>query len=153
MKAIFVESINRYLAKGPADDMLWTPPLDKKIFKLLTYSFGKICVVSLNTYKLLPEKMLQDNNRQFIIAEKTGPNSLYNLNKIYPNAVLIGGPRFLKAAQKINVIDTFIITTVHTDIISSEEYKNPFTDYLKSLKSLCTIKFDEMTINIYENNC
>lgn len=147
MKAIFVESANGYMAKGPDDDMLWTPSLDKKIYRLLSFALGGVYVVSDVTYKLLPQKMLNDPNRTFIVAEITGPNSLINLNKKYPQAILIGGPTFLKAADKLNLIDTYIITTVNEEIQSSEEFKNPFT--LDS--PICTINFGCMYINIYKN--
>ena len=151
MKAIFVESKNGYLAKGADDDMSWTPSLDKKLFKLLTYAYGGVCVVSLNTYQLLPKKMLFDENRKFIIAEKCGPRSLYNLNKAYPNAVLIGGPKFLRAAYEAKVIDTFIVTTTENTIKNNSRYENPFIDELLNLEVQCTIKFDTMTVRVYKN--
>lgn len=151
MKAIFVESKNGYLAKGADDDMSWTPSLDKKLFKLLTYVYGGVCVVSLNTYQLLPKKMLFDENRKFIIAEKWGPCSLYNLNKSYPNAVLIGGPKFLRAAYEAKVIDTFIVTTTENTIKNNSRYENPFIDELLNLEVQCTIKFDTMTVRVYKN--
>ena len=74
MKAIFVESLNGYLARGPDDDMLWTPPLDKKIFKLLSFAFGGVYVCSKQTYNLLPEKMRLDPAREFIIASRSEKN-------------------------------------------------------------------------------
>ena len=151
MKAIFVESKNGYLAKGPEDDMTWTPSLDKKIFKLLTYVYGGVCVVSPHTYQLLPKKMLYEGDRRFIIAEKYGPRSLYNLNKAYPDAVLIGGPKFLKAAYDAKVIDTFIVTTTENVIKNNSRYENPFIDELLLIEPCCTIKFDTMTIRMYKN--
>lgn len=152
MKAIFVESQNGYLAKNAEDDMTWTPSLDKKLFKLLTYAYGGICVVSLHTYQLLPKKMLYDGDRQFIIAEKYGPKSLYNLNKLYPNAVLIGGPRFLRAANEAKVIDTFIVTTTNTTIKNNTKYENPFIDKFLLMEPKCTINFEEMTVRVYKND-
>lgn len=151
MKVIFVESHNGYLAKGPGDDMLWTPKLDKQLFKLISCAFGGIYVCSRNTYRLLPKKMLLDDNRKFIIAEKTGFNSLYNLNKIFPNAVLIGGPDFLKAAYDAKVIDTFIVTTLEQDIRSNKKYENPFIDILLNLTMLCEIAFTNMVVRVYKN--
>lgn len=152
MKAIFVESKDNFLAKSGEDDMLWTPSLDKKLFKLLSCAFGGICIVSKHTYNLLPNIMLKDKNRQFIIAERTGPNSLYNLNKLYPNGILIGGPSFLWAAYNEDVIDTFIITTINKEIKCQDlKFKNPFLDILKNIETNCLIKFDEMEIRIYRN--
>ena len=152
MKAIFVESLNGYLARGANDDMLWTPPLDKKIFKLLSFAFGGVCVCSAHTYKLLPDAMRGDKNRRFIIADKTGENSLVALNKKYPNGVLIGGPRFLTAAYNVGVIDTFIITTVNKVIAGAPEYKNPFAESLVKQGADCEIAFPDMIVRVYKNN-
>lgn len=152
MKAIFVESLNGYLARGANDDMMWTPSLDKKIFKLLNFAFGGVCVCSRNTYDLLPDAMRNDKNRKFIIANKSGENTLDKLNKLYPNGVLIGGPRFLKVAYNLGVIDTFIVTTVNKPIASTPEYKNPFVSKFAQIGALCEIKFDDMVVRVYKNN-
>lgn len=76
-----MESANGYLAKSDSDNMLWTPKLDKKIFKLLTYACGGVCVCSKKTYDLLPYQMLNDKNRKFIIATRDGSTTLPKLNK------------------------------------------------------------------------
>lgn len=151
MKAIFVESLNGYMAKGPDDDMLWTPSLDKKIFRLFTSAYGGVCICSRNTYNLLPRKMIGDVNRRFIVATRTGQTTLRSLNKIYPNAVLIGGPTFLKSAFDEGVIDTFIVTTVKKSIKNNERYENPFIDELIKLDTQCEVDFNEMTVRIYYN--
>lgn len=147
MKAIFVESANGYLARNELDDMSWTPSLDKKIFKFLTLVSGGICVCSKHTYKLLPNIMLKDTNRKYIIAERTGEKSLSELNKKYPNAVLVGGVTFLKAAYDLDVIDTFVVTTVPLAIQSTEKYKNPFTKILKT--PACMLLLDTMSVKVY----
>lgn len=151
MKAIFVESQNGYLAKGPEDDMSWTPSLDKKLFRLLSCAFGGIYVCSRATYMLLPQKMKEDNRRRFIIAERAGINSLYYLNKRFPNAVLLGGPTFLKAAYKMKVIDTFIVTTTENTIKNNSRYENPFIDILLQQEMIGSIEFPELTVRIYKN--
>lgn len=151
MKAIFVESQNGYLAKGPDDDMSWTPSLDKKLFKLLSLAFGGVYVCSRRTYMLLPKKMVLDENRKFIIAEKAGINSLYHLNKMFPNAVLLGGPTFLKAAYNAKVIDSFIITTVEQRIRNNRKYENPFIDILLQQELIGEVKFNELTVRVYKN--
>lgn len=147
MKAIFIESSNGYLARGASDNMMWTPILDKQIFKLLT-SIGGVCVCSKNTYKLLPKKMLDDPARQFIVAERTGSKSLPALNIVYPDAFLVGGAEFLLAAYNMSVIDTMIITTTNTPIESRRKYKNPFANNLRAPVS--TIQFPDMTVRIYK---
>lgn len=147
MKAVFVESYNGYMARNDKDDMKWTPSLDKKIFKLLTFALGGVCVCSEKTYKLLPPKILNDG-RKFVVAGRTQFNSLSALNKKYPDAVLVGGPTFLRAAYRLGVIDTFIVTTVYDEIKSTEEYKNPFTEILT--KPVCSVALDGMAVRIYK---
>ncbi|MBO4480407.1 MAG: hypothetical protein J5742_02145 [Alphaproteobacteria bacterium] len=147
MKAIFVESCNGYLARGENDDMSWTPELDKKIFKLLTFACGGVYVCSPHTFGLLPEKMRMDKNRMFLVAKRSGDMSLRNLNYDFPNAILVGGPVFLQAAYDVGVIDTFVITTVKQKIIADERYKNPFSKILPQPSA--TIPFDDMTVRIY----
>ena len=109
MKAIFVESANGYMATSACDDMLWTPTIDKKIFRLLTTFGSGICVCSKHTYSLLPPKMVFDPARKFIVAEKTGSKSLPALNNVYPDAILIGGPAFIKVAYNMSILDTIIV--------------------------------------------
>lgn len=152
MKAIFVESSNGYLAKGPDDDMSWTPSLDKKIFKLLTYVYGGVCICSKRTYELLPLKMRNDSNRTFICADRTGSRSLQHLNMLFPNAVLIGGPTFLKAAFDAGVIDTFIVTTVEKTIKNNSKYENPFIDLLLKANQTGEVEFNDLVVRIYTNS-
>lgn len=151
MKAIFVESNNGYLARSSDDKMEWTPTFDKKIFRLLTHAFGGVCVCSRQTYTLLPKSMLYDEHRKFIIAERAGQHSLYNLNKVYPDAVLIGGPTFLKAAYDAKVIDMFIVTTTDCTIRNNSKFENPFIDILLQLDMQCALKFPGMTVRVYKN--
>ena len=151
MKAIFVESLDGYLAKGPEDRMLWTPSLDKQIFKLLSCAFGGVCICSNHTWELLPKSMKYCEFRKFIVAEKAGPYSLGNLNRIYPNAVLIGGPTFLKAAYNAKVIDTFI----NNEMKSNEDrinntYKEIIVNSLYP-KDLMFLKVDSLSILLFQD--
>ena len=105
MKAIFVESLNGYLAKGPNDDMSWTPTLDKKIFKLLSFALGGIYFCSKRTFNLLPEVMTTDPNRHFEIVDHHYNNDdWYLASKLFSNAVVLGGPTFLKAVYDKGLI-------------------------------------------------
>ena len=150
MKAVFVESYNGYLAKSDTDDMRWTGVFDKKLFKLLTYSFGGVCVCSKHTYSLLPDKMKQDANRRFIVAGREGQSALPNLNTAFPNAVLVGGKTFLTAAYDLGVIDTFIVTTLNEPILGAEQHKNPFRKILTN--PACEVMFPELIVRVYYSN-
>lgn len=151
MKAVFVESLNGYMAREAEDDMMWTPILDKKLFRLITSLYGGECVCSRHTLRLLPKKMLYDTHRKFIMATKAGPFSLKHLNETIPNAILIGGPEFLKAAYDEGVIDTFIITTTKKPIRNNSRYENPFIDELVKLDVQCEVDFGEVVIRVYYN--
>lgn len=151
MKAVFVESLNGYMATEANDNMGWTPSIDKKIFRLLTVAFGGVCICSRNTYNLLPKQMLCDENRVFIIAQRTGRYSLKQLNMQFPNATLIGGPKFLRAAYDEGVIDTFVVTTTKKAIRNNSNYENPFIDDLIRLDAQCEIDFGEIVVRVYKN--
>lgn len=149
MKAVFVESYNGYMAKSDTDDMRWTGAFDKKMFKLLTYSFGGVCVCSKHTYSLLPDVMKRDVNRRFIVAEREGKYALPALNKTFPNAVLVGGKTFLTAAYNLGVIDTFVITTLNEPILGAEQHKNPFRKILTN--PACEVIFPDLIVRVYYN--
>ena len=148
MKTMFVESANHYLAKGPNDDLRWTGVLDKKLFRLLT-SFGSgVCICSKHTYNLLPQNMLADPARRYIVAEKTGKNSLVALNQVHPGAFLICGPKLLQIAYNLSILDTIVVTTTKFDIDGDEKYKNPL---VKNLKNPTTkIDFGDIILSIYK---
>lgn len=148
MKAIFVQSSNGYIARCPFDDMSWTPSQDKKLFHLLTTFDSGVCVCSKHTYDLLPKKMLADPARKYIVAERTGKNSLVALNQVYPSAVLIGGAKFLKAAHGYSIIDTFVVSTTKVPIVGNENYKNPFAEILTN--PVAQIDFGDVIVRVYK---
>lgn len=149
MKAVFVESYNGYMAKSDTDDMRWTPVHDKKLFKLLSYAYGGVCICSAKTYSLLPENMKKDVNRRFIVAEREGKYSLPSLNKTFPSGVLIGGKTFLTAAYNLGVIDTFVVTTLNDSIVGTKAHQNPFREILTT--PACEVMFPEMVVRVYYN--
>ena len=152
MKAIFVESLNGYLAKGPNDDMSWTPTLDKKIFKLLSFALGGIYFCSKRTFNLLPEVMTTDPNRHFEIVDHNYSNDdWYLASKLFSNAVVLGGPTFLKAVYDKGLIDTFIVTTTLETIQGTPGYENPFTEILKTWTCVCETTLKNMIIKVYKN--
>ncbi len=53
MKVIMGVSADGYTAKGPHDDMSWTPLLDRQIFRAMTLTGGGKLVMGSNTYKSL----------------------------------------------------------------------------------------------------
>lgn len=144
MKAIYVRSYNRVMATGPEDDMSWTGSLDKKLFRLLTTAL-KIVIVSKNCKDHLPKCMF-DGVRLFkSVDRQTSLYSLKDYNTLYPDAALIGGPRFIRAALDEGVIDTVIETTIMDVLPSRPEYMAPDLKE-KGFEKVAEIKFDDITI-------
>lgn len=148
MNLIIAQTMDNYMAEGAYDKMQWTPKLDKYIFKLLSI-YSHICICSNNTYKLLPTKMLNDKYRKFIIAEKEGPNSLINLNNKYPNALLIGGPRFIKICMEKNLLNLIIIITVNKlSVKQDKKYKNPLLN--REMEEIFNFYIDDLKIELFK---
>ena len=147
MKVIYVVSNNGLMARGPDDNMSWTPKLDKQIFRLLT-TFDEWCVCSKRTYELLSRKMLADPARKFIVAEKIGENSLVELNRRNPNIILIGGPTILKVAYDLKILDTIVVNTTKTNISGDPKYRDPLADVLKN--PISKIDFGDFVTMVYK---
>lgn len=137
------------MARGADDDMRWTPRMDKQIFRLLAAVSGDVYVCSKNTYALLPSAMRGDVQRRFYVAARDGENSLINLGANFPNAILMGGPAFLRAAYDMNLIDTFVVTTLDMSIDGDARYRNPFNEVLANVPPVCALRFPDMTVRVY----
>lgn len=108
MNTIIVETDDGYIAKDNNDILDWGIVIDKYIFKWVSLC-SKNIITSKNTYKLLPQKMKEDPDRNIIIAEKEGPLSLEYLYKKYPDALVIGGCNFINSAINKGIISKIII--------------------------------------------
>ncbi len=101
MRLIMAVSEDGFLARGHDDDMSWTLPMDKKIFKLLTSVGGKLAAGRV-TFDLMPKDL-------------DGGRTLYNLSRKsmvlpgfalrHPDAWLVGGPSIATVALKDGHID------------------------------------------------
>lgn len=152
MKAIFAESLNGYLAKGPNDDMSWTPKLDKKLFKLLSIVLGGVYFCSRHTFNLLPKKMTSDPNRHFEVVDRQYSDEDWKrAGQVFKNAIILGGPTFLKVVYDKGLIDTFIITTTLKTIQGQPGYENPFIEILNTWSCSCETILSDMIIKVYTN--
>jgi hypothetical protein len=92
--------------------------------------------------------MLDDPARTYIVAEKVGSKSLPALNNVYPDAILIGGPAFIKVAYNMSILDTIVVTTTKSNITGDPKYKNPL---IKNLRHPTTqIDFGDIIVRIYK---
>lgn len=107
MRLLMAVSADGYLCLGPNDDMKWTGPTDKKLFRALT-SVGGVCAVGVTTYHLTPSL----DGRQLIPLSRRG-YTLDRLQEEHPDAWLLGGPTVAKAA-----LDAGLVTEAHINEVN-----------------------------------
>lgn len=103
MKLILAVSGDGFLCRGPEDDMKWTGPLDKFIFKLLTLSDGATLLAGSTTFSQLPilpgRKVVRISRGQY-----PGALSLPMAQQAYPDGWLLGGPTVARAALEQGLV-------------------------------------------------
>jgi hypothetical protein len=91
-----------YLARGPDDDMSWTGPLDKAVFRALT-AIGGVVAAGSHTFDLMPKVL---HGRTLLRLSRTSilSWSLEQLARVQPGAWLVGGPTVVRAALDSNLV-------------------------------------------------
>ncbi len=123
MRLLLACSANGVLAHGPKDDMSWTGPIDKAIFRTLT-GVGGMCAAGTATYDLMPAL----DGREFIPLSRNG-FTLRHLQNAYPDAWLLGGPNVAKAALLYGLVTEFHLCRIE-DVVLKE------TDEAYTLKGM-----------------
>lgn len=148
MKFMAAISPDGYMCRGPEDTMAWTPKIDKQIFQIISSLNGGICLVSKKTLLNMPRFL---EGRTLIPISRKNFNLAQAYEK-FPNALIIGGPTLLKAANHFALIDELIINQIHeVSPISQkvpDEYRFPL-DILTSYNKVIDIEFFEMQTSIY----
>lgn len=106
MRLIMAVSQDGYVARGPRDDMKWTPGVDKRLFKLLTSVGFAPLAAGRKTAELMPSL----NGRPVIGISRnpqmgSGHVTLEEFYAFNPNAWLIGGQDLARSAIKKNYVD------------------------------------------------
>ena len=94
-------SADGFLARGPDDDMTWTGPADKRVFRVLT-GVGGMCAVGTRTWELMPSL----EGRQVIPISQNG-YTLARLWDEHPDTWLLGGPTVARAALRLGLVSEF----------------------------------------------
>ena len=112
LKVVLARSEDGYLAKGPVDDMRWTGPTDKAVFKLLTLVGGTVAVGRC-TASCMPSRL---PGRELLTVTRTpdGPGevTLEQLASKKPGAWLAGGLTVVLAALELDLVDELFLVTV-----------------------------------------
>lgn len=99
MNLIMAISNNGYVARSADDDMSWTGPIDKAVFRLLT-STNPVLAVSAKTLEYMPKTL---PGRGKLYALSTNPSkgvALEDLVQMAPDAWLLGGQELALYALK-----------------------------------------------------
>lgn len=107
MRLILAESADGFLAKPGADDMSWTGPTDKKLFKLFTLAGpGSVLLTSAITVQCMPQLWRRS---LALVSRQTFPLRLAQAT--YPDAWLIGGPTLALAAVQEGLCTQVVLCT------------------------------------------
>lgn len=129
MKLIMAISGNGYVAMGPEDDMSWTGPVDKAVFKLLT-STSEVLAVSAKTLEFMPNEL---PGRGRLYALSTNPRrgvALEDFAAVHPNAWLLGGQELALYALKNGFVDkAYLCRALGTEIVQETRIEDRLTPY------------------------
>lgn len=132
MRLIMAVSQNGYLCRGPEDDMSWTGPLDKLIFKVLTHVGGP-CLVGSKTYDLmprLPEREVLQLSRKALTLEVA--------QDLHPDSWLLGGPKVAGEAWCRGLISEFYLCRIDAILdpkVGASHIKALIQSPVKSIRS------------------
>lgn len=111
MKLIMAVSKDGFVARGSDDDMTWTGPIDKAVFKLLT-STSDVLAVSAKTLQYMPNTL---PGRGKLYALSTDPRrgiALEDFAGMFPDAWLLGGQELGLYAMKNGFVNKAYICRV-----------------------------------------
>lgn len=108
MRLLLASSADGYLARGPEDDMKWTGPIDKAVFRLLTLSNGNdVLLAGSRTFDQMPKlpgRTMERLSRERWDHESWKSIDLAAAAACYPDAWLIGGPTVAREALQLGLV-------------------------------------------------
>lgn len=108
MRLLMAWSFDGFVARDRDDDMSWTGPEDKRLFRALT-SVGGRCVVGRRTWELMP----RIDGRELIPLSMDSEDSLWTLNNRHRGDVwLLGGPTIAFHALQQRLVHEAHVCTI-----------------------------------------
>jgi len=128
MKLIMAVSGNGYVANGPEDDMSWTGPIDKAVFKLLT-STSDVLAVSAKSLQYMPKALPGRGKLYGLSTDPRRGVQLEDFAAMFPDAWLLGGQELAMFAMKNGFVDrAYICRGLGTHIDVAARYPDAIPD-------------------------
>ena len=146
MRLLLASSADGYLARGPEDDMKWTGPIDKAVFRLLTLSNGNaVLLAGSRTFDQMPKLPGRRMERL-----SRGPNGLTLADAAarWPDAWLIGGPEVSVEALRLGLVTRAFICISQAELregIHAQE----LSALLPHEDSAYTIKVGDVQVKVF----
>ncbi len=144
MRLLLAVSADGFLAKGPDDDMRWTGPVDKAIFRLLTLSNGNdVLLAGSRTFDQMPKlpgRQMERLSRDGMTLEMAAGR--------WPDAWLIGGPTVAVEALKLGLVSRAFMCISPVELgdgIDAQELSR----YLPHTDSEFTIKVGDVRVRVF----
>lgn len=144
MKLLLAVSADGYLCRDEADDMKWTGPLDKFVFKVLTMSSAQPVFAGSVTYDMMPNLRART---MFRLSQRVGGLTLKDANFYYPYGWLIGGPTVAELALKERYVERAFICRVPVTLGSGISAA-PLFHHLPEVPTL-TMKLDNYEVDVF----
>ncbi len=153
LKLVMATSADRYVAKGPHDDMSWCPKGDKQLFRVLTGINGTLGAGRVTAEQLprLPGRTVVSLSNSPMFGMTLGAFAFK-----YPGAWLLGGQTIALEALSIDLVDE--VHLVRNNVVLEEGVTDLITPWLRArrtttwslaLASLLTVEGNEFEVEVW----
>lgn len=160
MKLIMAVSGDGFVAKGPDDDMSWTGPIDKAVFKLLT-STSDVLAVSAKSLEFMPQELPGRGKLYGLSTDPRRGVQLEDFAAMFPDAWLLGGQELALYAMKNGFVDkAYICRALDAQADGPSAIRDKLTDYFARRRytkgrgswwdQVMRVKMDQLLVEVYE---
>lgn len=130
LKLVMAVSYDGFVARHPKDDMSWTDPQDKELFRSLT-SVGGTCGVGRLTSEVMPKSL---PGRRLVVLSNSPlfGISLGSFAFAYPGAWLLGGQTIAMEALKVALVDE--VHLIRNSVELGEGIADQITPFLHDME-------------------
>ena len=160
MKLIMAVSGDGFVAKGPDDDMSWTGPIDKAVFKLLT-STSNVLAVSAKSLEFMPEELPGRGRLYGLSTDPRKGVQLEDFAAMFPDSWLLGGQELALYAMKNGFVDkAYICRALNAQADGPWSIRDKLTGYFARRRyakgrgswwdQAMRVKMDQLLVEVYE---